>query len=232
MNPQEQDTEHLSHALTRVMKASHEAQPQTTAPPLSENSPNRTPTLPDAKWNAKWLNLRTDHHPSLQRLERECGRFCFEMWASPMRGRLLLLSGENGTGKSHAAKAVHRWVMTVGHGKTWFPSMGVRASLQSLWWHWPALLDELKGGNWDLVDDCFNVPCLVIDELGGGHDPSGVGTDKLCQILSRRENMWTLLTTNILESAWESKFDRRIASRFFRNSTVIDLSGVPDFGSL
>jgi len=77
----------------------------------------------------------------------------------------------------------------------------------------------------------MNVPCLVIDELGGGHDPSGVGVDKLCQILSRRENMWTLITTNITASAWESKFDRRVASRFFRNSVHVDLGDVPDFST-
>lgn len=149
-----------------------------------------------------------------------------------MRGRMLLLLGENGTGKTHCADAMHRWVSAVGHGKTWFPTPGVRASLQSLYWHWPALLDSLKGGQWDLVEDCMNVPCLIIDELGGGHDPSGVGTDKLCQILSRRETMWTLITTNILEPSWETKFDRRVASRFFRNSTHVDLSNVPDYSTI
>jgi DNA replication protein DnaC len=154
------------------------------------------------------------------------------MWATPMRGRMLLFFGENGAGKTHVAKAVHRWVCSVGHGKTWFPTPGVCTALQSLFWHWPALLDELKGGSWDLVADCMNVPCLIIDELGGGHDPTGVGTDKLCQILSRREHMWTLITTNITADAWEAKFDRRVASRFFRNSTHVDLSDVPDYATV
>jgi hypothetical protein len=44
---------------------------------------------------------------------------------------------------------------------------------------------------------------LIIDDLGAGHDPSGVGTDKLCQVLSRREEMWTLITTNIMPVAWQ-----------------------------
>lgn len=29
----------------------------------------------------------------------------------------------------------------------------------------------------------------------------------------------------------EAKFDRRVASRFFRNSTHVDLSDVPDFST-
>jgi hypothetical protein len=28
---------------------------------------------------------------------------------------------------------------------------------------------------------------------------------------------------------WEQVFDRKITSRFFRNSIIIDLTGVPDY---
>lgn len=129
------------------------------------------------------------------------------------------------------AKAVRNWIRAVGHEKLWIPLPDVIASLQCIYWHWPALLDAFKEGQWDLVEDMFKTPCLIIDEIGGGHDPSQVGIDKLCQILSRREKMWTLVTTNVLPSAWEDKFDKRIASRFFRNSTLIDLSEVPDFNA-
>lgn len=157
------------------------------------------------------------------------GKFCLGMWDCPQSGRLLVLAGANGTGKTHCAKAVHRWVNLVGHGNTWFPRPDLRMSLQSLYWSWPALLDTFKEGGWDVIEDMMESPLLIIDELGGGHDPSGVGVDKLCQILSRREKMWTLITTNVIPAFWEQKFDKRVASRFFRNSTLVDLSDVPDF---
>ena len=127
-----------------------------------------------------------------------------------------------------------RWLARCGHEKTWFnePICDHRFWLDHLFWHWPGLLDRLKSGEWDLVDDMIRVPVLILDELGGGHDPSRVGVDKLCQILSRRERKWTMITTNVAPSAWESVFDRRVASRFFRNSTLVDMTDVPDFATL
>lgn len=187
------------------------------------------PRLPNAKWNAMHLQLNTSRHPVLLELERETGKFCLGMWDSPQAGRLLVLAGNNGTGKTHCAKAVRRWVNKVGHGKQWVPKPDVIAHLYCIFWSWPELLDSLKEGQWELVEDCIEAPCLIIDELGGGHDPSQVGVDKLCQILSKREKKWTLITTNIVPQAWEEKFDRRIASRFFRNSTLVDLTNVPDY---
>ena len=159
------------------------------------------------------------------------GQFCFDMWREPQIGRLLLLAGKNGNGKTHAARGVSRWVRCVGHGKQWVERNNHISTLTCLYWHWPALLDALKNGGWDLIEDCFSTPLLIIDELGGGHDPSTVGIDKLCQILTRREHRWTLITTNLAPADWRSAFDNRVASRLFRNSTLIDLSDVPDYSA-
>lgn len=177
------------------------------------------------------MRLQTETHPKLKELEVEVGRFCFDMWRDPMNGRLLVLAGENGTGKSHSAKCVRDWVGLVGHGKEFVQRPNYITFLQCVYWEWPRLLDTFKEGGWDVIDDLFETPCLIIDELGGGHDPSRVGVDKLCQVLSRREKMFTLITTNVIPSAWEQTFDRRVASRFFRNSTLVDLSEVPDFNA-
>ena len=79
------------------------------------------------------------------------------------------------------------------------------------------------------MNDLFSATLLILDEIGGGHDPTGFGVDKLCELLSAREQKWTIVTTNITPAAWPQIFDRRITSRFFRNSTIVDLTGVPDF---
>lgn len=165
-------------------------------------------------------------------MQTAVGEFCRDMWKSPDSGRLLVIFGVNGTGKTRCAKAVHRWVMTVGHAKQFIKHQNEISHLQSLYWEWSDLLDSLKNGQWDLVPDCIMYPCLIIDELGGGHDPSSVGVDKLCQILSRREHKWTMITTNVPPAEWKTKFDYRVASRLLRNSTIIDLTGVPDFNEV
>lgn len=170
-----------------------------------------------------------NNHPQLEDLERATYRFCSGVWNTPTTGRLLVVFGSNGNGKTHVARNVNRWIQYVGPGKQFVPHTNHVSFLQSIYWHWPALLDALKFGNWDIIDDMLKIPVLILDELGGGHDPSQVGTDKLCQILSQRENKWTLVTTNATPEEWEAKFDKRVASRLFRNSELVDLSNAPDF---
>lgn len=185
-------------------------------------------SLPSASWNEKHLKLNTSSHPTLRELESEVGRFCFGAWNSPERGRLLVLAGNNGNGKTMMSNAVLKWVNHVGHIKKFMKEGEIR-HLDCIHWAWPKLLDILKGGGWDVIDDMFDTCVLVIDDLGAGHDTSGIGTDKLCQLLSRREKKWTMITTNITPDAWQDKFDRRVASRLIRNSILVDLSDVPDY---
>lgn len=160
-------------------------------------------------------------------VERICGR----IWDRPERGKLVVLFGENGSGKTTAANAICRWIKRVGPTKIFSVRRNHVQFLDVIFWSWPQLLDSFKNGNWDVVEDLFSEGVVILDELGGGHDPSFVGVDKLCQVLSKRENKWTIVTTNILPAHWEEKFDRRIASRL-TDSEWIDLSDVPDFRNL
>jgi len=96
---------------------------------------------------------------------------------------------------------------------------------------WPSVCDGFKSGEYGVLDDCFKAGMLVVDDVGAEHDPSRNAADKLCQLLSKREKKFTLITTNVIPGLWAERFDERISDRFFRNSTIVDLGLVNSFST-
>lgn len=190
---------------------------------------------PDRKWLDKWLRLDTGNLPVLQEFELQVQKFCSGFFKNPREGYLLFVYGNNGTSKTLAFEAIRRWFNTVCRTNYFVERENVVRMPYGQFWSFPRLLRELKGGdydkggNWHMLEELDSCELLGIDEIGGGHDPSTVGVDVLCQLMSRRERRWSYIATNVGPDAWDQKFDRRIASRFFRNSVIIDLSGVPDY---
>jgi DNA replication protein DnaC len=194
-------------------------------------------SLPDAKlavkqsgWRQKWIAL-DESNPKVQAMAREAEVFCAQFAVSPASGRMLVLYGPNGCGKTHTAKRIVSWATKVSPSIRFMTPRGI-SSPEARMRHWPSLLDQMKSGEWSATSGLADVELLAIDEIGGEHDPSKVGTDKLCRLLSARDRMWTVVTTNIHPDEWASVFDRRVASRLLRNSTVINLDGVPDYATI
>lgn len=172
------------------------------------------------------MNVR---HPKLRELGDAVQEFCKCVWIDPTKGKLLVIAGDNGSGKTHTLAAVQRWVQSVGPGRSFTVPGEQFGTLTSRLVRWPEFVSRMKDGHWAAPEELYTPPVVLIDEVGGEHDPSKVGTDALCRVLSRRERKWTMITTNVMPENWEQVFDRRITSRFFRNSTIVDLTGVPDY---
>jgi len=96
-------------------------------------------------------------------------------------------------------------------------------------YRWPEIVDAFKENCYDVVEDLIAADLLILDDIGAEHDPSRNGASKLCQVLSRREYRFTLVTTNIRPDAWGSVFDARVADRLLRNSEVLTLFGLPSY---
>jgi len=95
---------------------------------------------------------------------------------------------------------------------------------------WPKTTNAFKAGEYGALQDMEDAGLLILDEVGAEHDPSRNAADKLCQILTRRERRFTLVTTNIEPgAAWAEKFDMRIADRLCRNSEVVNLAGCESY---
>ena len=178
------------------------------------------------------------YHPQLEALAEQFYNFAREIaqQQGKGRGRMLILYGPNGCGKTHAARALHRWFNAVRMLVGAFqivedPDRGGSEAViaSSIYRNWPLVIDGFKRDEWLVVESLADEYLTVIDDIGAEHDPSRVGIEKLYTILNRRENKFTIITTNVPPEGWSQKFEQRIASRFFRNSTHIDLSQVPDF---
>lgn len=199
---------------------------QTTPSPAG-----RKPTETKRNWLSKWLKVNA-YNQKLRDLEEAVYDFCSGYAKNPGTGYRLLIHGNNGTGKSHAAKAINRWARSVAiHLPLMNGEEGMRLST-SEFYNWPSVVDRLKSGEWDLIEHMMEPDLLVIDDLGAEHDPSRVGMEKLYLLLERRESRWTVITTNVAPEAWELNFERRISSRFLRNFKHVSLEDVRDFKTM
>ena len=214
----------------------------TTEPPVSPSSSDKTKSVQPAKnyeekkraWLDKWLAMEA-RHPQLQRLENSVYSFCEAYAKCPARGHRLIIFGENGSGKSHCARAIYHWATS--SVAIDLPRVinqdGQVAVPDCAFYSWPGVVDGFKLAvpEWYVVDEMFNPSLLIVDDLGAEHDPSRVGIEKLYRVLEHRAQKWMVITTNLPPTAWEERFERRVASRLFRNAVHVDLSLVPDFSA-
>lgn len=201
-----------------------------TTPPPTTPSPLSSPQL---RWSRSWLRLETGNHPRLLDLERAAFEFCRSYSRNPRRGYRLLIHGPNGCGKTHTAKAVCRWAQAIRLKVPLDPVQNEDGDTLQLttvkYLFWPRVVDAFKRGEWEAIEESASQSLLVLDDIGAEHDPSGIGREKLYYLLERRENRYTLLTTNVPEAEWEVKLEKRIASRFLRNCLTVSLEGVGDY---
>lgn len=94
---------------------------------------------------------------------------------------------------------------------------------------WPEVANELNEKNFSSMQGLMDHELIVLDDVGAENDPWKVCADKLCQIMSRRESKFAVVTTNAAPDKWTEVFDGRITDRFLRNSVLVDLSGVPSY---
>jgi DNA replication protein DnaC len=165
----------------------------------------------------------------LRELRSACIEFAEGYATNPGQGSLLLLVGHNGVGKTHVARALVNWANAAA-SKLPMVACGERMKTADAWFYsWPESVDSMKSGGWDIVEDMSGHALTVLDDVGAEHDPSRVAVEKFCQVLSRRERRWTIVTTNVAPALWPTRFDQRIASRFLRHAQMIDLSQEKDF---
>lgn len=169
-------------------------------------------------------------HPAVQEAADACSKLAAMIGRNDTLVPMLVLCGEPGCGKTHLANRMMAWARREAFG-LWERGV-LKRPLQNVSVSWPTICDGFKAGFYGIVDDLMRDDFVVIDDIGAEHDPSQNAADKFCQVLSRREDKWTLITTNIAPASWAQKFDARIEDRLLRRSTVVDMSSAPSYATL
>lgn len=183
------------------------------------------------KWQQKWIGLDIVH-PNLQNLADEAERFCGRFFHNNAQKSLLVIVGNFGSGKSHTAKSIFKFCAAASLSAFETEKWGQSGSMKfpsSIFVSWPEAANAFSEKQFGIMEDAFENELLIIDDIGAENDPWKICADKLCQILSRREKKFTVVTTNVPPVNWADKFDGRIDDRLCRNSVIVDISAVPSY---
>lgn len=171
-------------------------------------------------------------HPQVQVMADAVAEFAREFFYHRPTKNLLLM-GNAGCGKSRAAKRLHRWATANASAAFDTRLWDAKGSYpESVLCYWPEVTEGFYKGVFDVTQSFIEADLLVIDDIGAERDPKELAKDKLCQILSRRERRYTVITTNIQPEHWAEKWEERIADRLLRNMNVIDMTQVPSFATI
>lgn len=180
------------------------------------------------RWQQKWLRL-DNVAPELQKLADEAEAFAGRWFKNDTRKSLLVIVGKFGTGKTHTAKSIFK-----------FCSLASMAAFETKKWgehkfpictflSWPEVANELAEKQFGAIDDAIEHELVILDDIGAENDPWKVCSDRLCQVLSKRERKFSVVTTNVSPENWTERFDGRINDRLLRNSVVVDISAVKSY---
>ena len=184
------------------------------------------------KWQQKWIGLSVVS-PDIQRLADAAEAFCGRFYRNNTKKSLLVIVGNFGSGKTHTAKAIFRFclaaAMSAYEAGHWGKGDGKIPS--AIFISWPEAANAFAEKQFGIMEDAVETKLVILDDIGAETDQykSGLSKDKLCQILSRREKRFTVITTNVAPENWTEMFDGRVDDRLCRNSVICDITKVKSF---
>lgn len=185
----------------------------------------------ETEWQRKWIGLEKTH-AEVQALAGATQAFCGN-WVrnAPGGARLLVICGDTGTGKTTTARAIARYCRAAAMKAFELGHWGTHRVPAVSYLAWPEAANEFNNKNNSALADAIAAELLILDDVGAENDPFKIAVDKLCQILSRRDGAWTVVTTNVFPDNWPEIFDTRTADRLLRKSLVVELKNVESFAT-
>ena len=169
----------------------------------------------------------------MQVLATAAEKFCGRWFNNKSDKSLLVIVGVYGNGKTHTARAIYKFCSDAAMSAFETQRWGGGKIPSAIFISWPEASSAFADKRFGLMQDAVENDLVVLDDIGAETDQfkSGICKDKLCQILSRRERKFTVVTTNIGPANWETELDGRINDRLMRNSVIVDISNVPSYAT-
>lgn len=148
--------------------------------------------------------------------------------------RWLTILGKSGTGKTHTAIQIWKWVcgrpaeFDVGrqvYERWWSP---MHTAYQPRFVKWPKMVEKLRADDHAEYRDMFQWPFLVLDDLGAERDQTGYAAEKLEMLIDSRNGKWTVLTSNLSLDHW-LKREVRVGDRMLRGGNVVVEVNIPSY---
>lgn len=159
----------------------------------------------------------------------EAARFVAEISDEDSRPRWLTIVGKSGTGKTHLAKAVYRYVLrNVAKSAKICGEKGLYVG-DCIATTADALAEAWRGNFRGISPDEERADLLLLDDLGTTSDKSGFVTDAFYRLLSRRMGRWTIVTSNLSGEAIKA-MDARLYDRLLRDGNrVVTIKNAKSF---
>lgn len=174
------------------------------------------------------FNLDESHHERVKALAI-CGEWFVRAIANndSSRGRCLMIAGDPGTGKTHVARGIYRYVGAFG------PDIAVKFGWHPMatWVDWSDVAEADKQEKFeDVVYELDRSKFFILDDIGSESDrfKNGVAASRLRRILSRNEGKWIVATTNLTQTECFEFYDARIVDRL-KEFHWFQMKGVPSY---
>lgn len=178
-----------------------------------------------------WLKLETLQDPKIEEMALAVVQWCHDV-SNAAQPYWISLVGSCGTGKTHCAKQVFRWLKGTGR-LSWrgWGSAGCPWEYDPYIVHWPTHLTSLRSGRSVMRnEDMHRWPFLILDEMTMDTDKWGPAANALVNLLSARAGKWVMLTSNYGMADMET-LDPRIPSRLIRDGSRVVIVETEDYST-
>ena len=104
---------------------------------------------------------------------------------------------------------------------------GITQYRSNIFSYWPDIADALRGGDYSRLNPLYSADFLAIDDIGAEYESDFINS-KLQQLLNKRLNKWTVITSNLSLNDFSFK-EQRIVSRLVREGNQVVQIDAPDY---